>query len=69
MKNQKLHLPYNKFKGFLRENNLTYVDVGDLLGLSRATVGNKINGFSDFKLCEIEVMKLKYGIPNDFFMP
>lgn len=62
-----IHKPYNKFKGWLRTNGMTYRDLAELLGLSVATVSAKINGKSDFLLSEIESIKNKYKIDYDIF--
>lgn len=62
-----VHSPYNHFKGWLRSNDLTYKDVGDLLGVSVATVSSKINGKSDFLLSEIKVLRKKYHLDFDIF--
>lgn len=62
-----IHRPYAKFKGWLRENGLTYKDVGDVLGLSIATVSAKINGQSDFLLAEIQTLKKHYNLESDIF--
>lgn len=63
----KIHKPYAKFKGWLRENGLTYKDIADLLGLSVATVSAKINGDSDFLLSEIMIIRKKYDLNNTIF--
>lgn len=65
MKN--IHKAYSNFKGWLRSNNLTYKDVGALLGLSVATVSAKINGQSDFLLSEIQVLRKHYNLDSDIF--
>lgn len=65
MKN--IHSPYTKFKGWLRSNSLTYKDVGELLGLSVATVSSKINGKSDFLLSEVQTIKKHYNLDSDIF--
>lgn len=61
------HRPYLKFKGWLRENNLTYSDVAALLGINQATVALKINGYSDFLLSEIQALKNEYHLDSDIF--
>lgn len=63
----KIHKPYAKFKGWLRENGLTYKDIAELLGLSVATVSAKINGDSDFLLSEIQIIKKKYCLKDTIF--
>lgn len=64
---KKLHAPYFKFKGWLRENGLTYADLAFDLGLSEATISLKINGQSDFYLSEIRLIKKKYHLESDIF--
>ena len=64
---QKTHEPYLKFKGWLREHDLTYSDIADFLGLNQATVAMKINGYSDFLLSEIQALKDKYNLDSDIF--
>lgn len=46
------HEPYQKVKGKIRELNMTYTDVADKLGLSHASLCDKINGKSDFLVSE-----------------
>lgn len=56
----KVHEPYNKFKGFLREKELTYSDVGKTLNISATAVLNKINGVSDFYVGEVKTLQSEY---------
>lgn len=66
------HAPYNKFKGWLRENGLTYDDVADVIESSKPTISRKINGQSDFYYSEIVTLVSKYsgrGLRTDFFTP
>ncbi len=62
-----IHEPYSRFKGWLREHNLTYSDIALFLGLNEATVSLKINGQSDFLLSEIQALKNKYNLNSDIF--
>ncbi len=62
-----IHNPYSKFKGWLRENDLTYKDVAEFLGLSVVTVTAKINGQSDFLLSEIGALQKCYNIDSSIF--
>ena len=66
-KKQKIHNPYMNFKGWLRSNNLTYTDVSEVLGISKATLSAKINGTSDFFLSEVKVLKNRYNLSYDIF--
>lgn len=66
-RDQRVHPPYNKFKGWLRENNITYAEVGEVIGRDEVTVCSKINGQSDFLLNEIKMLKKKYRLNSDIF--
>lgn len=68
MKSNKVHEPYMKFKGWLRSNAITYSNIASLLNCNIGTVSQKINGYSDFKITEIAVMKEKYGIEYNLFL-
>ena len=65
---RKLHEPYNKLKGFMRENDVTINDLSLLLGISPATVCLKINGESDFYLREGNKIIEAYGGSYDIFL-
>lgn len=68
MKNRPVvHAPYSKFKGFLREQGLSYRDIADLIGVTVSTVSMKVNGYSDFYLSETEAIKSKYNVERDIF--
>jgi transcriptional regulator with XRE-family HTH domain len=62
------HPPYDKLKGLLTERGLTYRGVASLLGISITSVGQKINGTSDFLLSEAEAIKREYKLERDVFM-
>lgn len=62
------HKPYNKFRGCLVEKRITYADVAKTLNITETSVGQKINGISDFYLTEVRKIESTYGIkPNIFF--
>lgn len=67
MMKKTIHKPYANFKGWLRSNGLTYKNIADLLGLSVATVSAKINGYSDFLLSEIQIIKKHYHLKDAIF--
>jgi hypothetical protein len=67
-KRKKIHEPYMKFKGWLREKELTYTDISKLLDCTIGTVSDKVNGFSDFLLSEIEEIVDTYGAEYKFFL-
>lgn len=62
------HKPYLKFKGYLREKQLTYSDLAELLAVRTSTISQKINGQSDFYLSEVCVICNKFGIDCSFFL-
>ena len=63
----KMHEPYSRFKGWLRENNLTYTDVANVLGVTAATISSKINGHSDFSLSEVNELRRTYHLESNIF--
>lgn len=63
----KIHAPYKRFKGWLRENSLTYADVAKILGITTATVSSKVNGHSDFSLSEINLLRRTYHLESNIF--
>lgn len=67
IKKRRVHKPYNKLKGALRERGLTYSDVSKLLNISETAVGFKINGASDFYISEFIAMQKAYKIETDIF--
>lgn len=67
MKKNKVHMPYNKFKIWLKDNGITYDKIAKLLGVTSTCVMYKINGQSDFLLSEIQLIKNTYGIKDDIF--
>lgn len=62
-----IHKPYTKFKGWIRENGLSYQEIADFLGVNLTTISNKINGKSDFTLSEINALKSKYELDSGIF--
>ena len=64
---KKVHKPYNKLKVWLKDNGITYADVALLLGRTETCVMHKINGYSDFSLSEVTLMKAEYKIKDDIF--
>lgn len=65
---KKVHEPYAKFKGFIREKGITYTDIAKTLEISETSVCQKVNGKSDFYLCQIEKLKSEYGMTTDIFL-
>ena len=62
-----IHKPYARFKGWIRENNLSYQEIAEFLGVNLTTICNKINGKSDFTLSEVNALKLKYKLDSEIF--
>ena len=62
-----IHAPYNKLKIWLKDKNITYADLGKLLGRTETSIMYKINGKSDFLLSEVQMIKTKYNIKDDIF--
>ena len=65
--NQIVHAPYNRFKIWLKDNNITYAELGNLLGPSETTIAFKINGKSDFLLSEIQLLRNTYNLSDEIF--
>lgn len=62
-----IHKPYARFKGWIRENGLTYADIAKFLGLNESTISLKINGSSDFLLSEIQALKSRFNLDSNIF--
>lgn len=62
--------PYNKFKGFMVENDIKQEEVADLIGVTRSTFNTKLNRNGlDFSLKEVRKICLKYNLDaNNFFL-
>lgn len=67
-KESKIHKPYMKFKGWIRENDLTYSDIASLLSCTIGTVSQKVNGESDFYMYEIEKIVSEHGVDYNIFL-
>lgn len=63
----------NKLKGKLRECNMNYAEVAAKVGISVASLNNKMNGKSKFYIDEIEkiskVLSLSDTEKIDIFLP
>lgn len=64
---ERVHPPYNKLKGVLREKELTYADIAEDIGTTETTISQKINGYSDFFMSEVTEICRKRGLSTDFF--
>lgn len=68
-KKKLIHEPYNKFKGFMRENGIIYSHIAELLGVTPTTVSQKVNGQSDFTVSEAELIMREYHADIEIFLP
>ncbi|HZK55702.1 MAG TPA: helix-turn-helix transcriptional regulator [Desulfosporosinus sp.] len=59
------HLPYLKLKGLLAEMDLTQKCLAELLGLSPATINQKINGSLEFTYTEVENICDKLNVSTE----
>lgn len=66
-KKKLIHEPYNKLKGFMRENGIIYSHIAELLGVTPTTVSQKVNGQSDFTVSEAELIMRKYNADSKIF--
>lgn len=66
---KRIHKPYSKLKGALKEREITYGDIAKVLSVSETSISNKINGQSDFSLCEVICLKEYLNAGNDIFLP
>lgn len=64
---KRIHPPYFRFKKILKGRGITYVQLASLLNMSSGSVGDKINGFSDFYISEMEIIEEKLSIPHSVF--
>ncbi len=64
---KKVHKPYTKLKNWFRDNNVRYSEVAILIGRTETSVMQKINGYSDFLLSEVQMIKNHYKLNNDIF--
>lgn len=55
----------NAFKSVMVLHGDTQKTVADALGVSEQTVGDKINGVSDFKTSEIKILINRYNLTPD----
>ena len=62
------HKPYKKLKGILREKEITYRNLAEILGVTEASVCQKINGKSDFYISEINVICNSLSVDTDIFL-
>lgn len=56
----------NLFVSRMKENGYTNTDISKELGIGKQTLWRKVNGYTEFKLSEIEkIIKLFYLTPED----
>lgn len=60
------HLPYTKFKAFMKENGISQRELADILGKSVPALNQNINGTGgDFSIAELRIICSKYNISSD----
>lgn len=52
----------NAFRSVMVLHGDTQKDVADALNISEQTVGDKVNGYSDFKQSEIKILIQRYNL-------
>ena len=58
-----------KFKGYCATHGIKQAEIGELLGLGKSAVSQKMNGHKDFTLAQVRKICEKYGISADeYFM-
>lgn len=57
----------HKFKGYCAENGIKQKEIGELLGLTKSTVSNKMNGRLPWTLEQIKTLCRHYGISADIY--
>lgn len=67
---KRIRKPYHKFKGWMKENQISQQELADLLHINRSKVNTRLNGRgADFSLNEIRKIKAEYNInTDDFFL-
>ena len=53
---------YGKIKGKMAEKGLTLRELADLTGIKLSTLSNKLNGQTEFKVSEIQIISKILGI-------
>ncbi|MBP1925865.1 transcriptional regulator with XRE-family HTH domain [Sedimentibacter acidaminivorans] len=66
MKIDRTHKPYLKLKGFLVEKDIKQYEVAKLLGKTKSTFNQNLNGTgSDFTLNDVRIICSSYNISAD----
>lgn len=62
------HIPYTKFKAYMKENDINQEILADLLGKSVPTVNQNLNGTGgDFSMKDVRLICTTYGISSDAY--
>jgi transcriptional regulator with XRE-family HTH domain len=59
----------NRVRGFAAMHRATQADVGELLGLSRSSVGARFDGETSFKADELYILGDRWNVPVGMFYP
>jgi hypothetical protein len=68
VKRVRVHLPYDKFMAFLKENRIKLQDLSDLLGgMTVQTISMKNHGWAEYSMTEIDKICSHFGISSEIF--
>lgn len=68
IKRKKVHPPYDKFMGFLKENHIKLKEISDVLGgMSVQTISMKNHGWAEYSMTEIDKICSHFGISSEIF--
>lgn len=59
--------PYNKFKGWLVENEIKQSEVAELLGITESNLNLKLNGKQDISIEQVRKICSTYSISADTY--
>jgi len=68
VKRVRVHIPYDKFMAFLKENHVKLQDLSDLLGgMTVQTISMKNHGWAEYSMTEIDKICSHFGISSEIF--
>lgn len=62
-------MPELAFKGWMAANNVSQKEIATLLGISYRTANAKVNGKQDWTIAQLRILKARYGVSADMFVP
>ena len=68
---ERKRIPYLEFKHYLDSNNISQAYIGEIIGLKKSAVNQKINGTGgDFTVEEVKLICIELGISaQEYFFP